>query len=421
MSVSRYGMEDAPVLSKVGNGSKRVFMVGGYMGTGVSGDESDNGSKLYDWVDRTLRAVFGVVKEGVIDIQNGADIAYLRQAINYSPPGGTAWYIVVNVDKIGLSEAKSLMRLAGAYQGTEGYSAVWLFLIRYSRGRKGFPAYKSLLGSKEAQGLAEGIWCTYMRRREIFWLLSKAYHDHLKALRADKKAIEVDLETGRYNSGGQALLEWVSANYNRDISSIMDLYGRILQSGLSGFDLDDGSGKSKKGLSLNRGKRAVIAMIGNPTSSAEGWVLSVVKNKNKTSIKENIEQAQRLYAASRSNLYVIAMSTLNGLIEVKMKLLSGDGFHGKFETRWINSDSSRYAKFYRELQPSQGRWGGDLGIPLESLLNARSLLMKARDWRSELSVFEWVYAVKAANQGEDVSHIPINELYGRKKKKAPVK
>ena len=148
-------------------------------------------------------------------------------------------------------------------------------------------------------------------------------------------------------------------------------------------------------------KRKVVSLVGNASSSMEEWVLSVTGDSSAKSFKNCVEMAQRLYSSSGDRLYPAVMSTLNGLIEVKLQLINGDAYKGTFKGNWLNEDSERYAKYERALQPSVSRWGKKSpGIPLENLINARNILMGARKWYKLLDVILWVYRVRIANEGE---------------------
>ena len=129
--------------------------------------------------------------------------------------------------------------------------------------------------------------------------------------------------------------------------------------------------------------------------------MSVIGDTSKKSFKSCVEMAQRLYSSSGDKLYPAVMATINGLVEVKLQLINGDAYKGIYEGNWLNEDSERYTKYERFLQPSVSRWGKkSQGISLESLINARNLLMGSRKWYKLLDVILWVYQVRIANSGK---------------------
>lgn len=374
------------VLAKAVSGSYNVFVVGGYMGSGIStGETEKTGVKLYTWLDKTLKRVFNVAPSSILRCENAESVNLMHDTVNYMPEGGV-WYIDVDVNKVGLPMAKKLMKEATALTTTETENKVWLFRVPFSKTQKGFPTYQELV---KVGGL--GVWCTYLRRDDIEWLLWRAWNNHIGKLEKDQKFIDVDIEkTLRRNAGGE-LVRWFSKSYNRDIDSVFVLAHHLEAEGFGGLGVTEKSSAAAK--------RNVVSLVGNASSSLEEWVLSVVGDSSERSFKSCIEMAQRLYSSSGDRLYPVVMTTINGLFEVKMQLINGDAYKGIYKGNWLNEDSERYTKYERLLQPSVSRWGKKKqGIPLENLINARNILMGARRWYRLLDVFLWVYQVRIANE-----------------------
>lgn len=376
------------VLAKAISGAYNVFVVGGYMGSGIStGELEKTGVKLYTWLDKSLKRVFHVVPGSIIHCDNAESVSLMRDTVNYMPEGGV-WYIDVDVNKVGLSTAKKLMKEATAIATTETENKVWMFRVPFSKTQKGFPTYQELV---KVGGL--GVWCTYLRRDDIEWLLLRAWNNHLKKLEKDQKLIDVDIEKTLRRGAGGELVRWFSRSYNRDIDSVFVLAHQLEAEGFGGLGVTEKSSAAAK--------RKVVSLVGNASSSMEEWVLSVTGDSSAKSFKNCVEMAQRLYSSSGDRLYPAVMSTLNGLIEVKLQLINGDAYKGTFKGNWLNEDSERYAKYERALQPSVSRWGKKSpGIPLENLINARNILMGVRKWYKLLDVILWVYRVRIANEGE---------------------
>ena len=76
------------ILDKVASGSRKVFVIGGYAGSGINtGQLERTGVALYGWVDSTLKRVHGVEPKGILHCDNGVDVAYMLNAANYVPEG----------------------------------------------------------------------------------------------------------------------------------------------------------------------------------------------------------------------------------------------------------------------------------------------------------------------------------------------
>lgn len=376
------------VLAKAASGSYNVFVVGGYMGSGINtGKVEKTGVKLYTWLDKTLKRVFGVMPSSILYCENAESVNLMHDTVNYMPEGGV-WYIDVDVNKVGLPTAKKLMKEATAITTTETENKVWLFRVPFSKTQKGFPTYQELV---KVGGL--GVWCTYLRRDDIEWLLWRAWNNHIRKLEKGQKFIDVDIEkTLRKGSGGE-LVRWFSKSYNRDIDSVFMLAHHLEAKGFGGLGVTEKSSAAAK--------RNVVSLVGNASSSMEEWVLSVIGDTSKKSFKSCVEMAQRLYSSSGDKLYPAVMATINGLVEVKLQLINGDAYKGIYEGNWLNEDSERYTKYERFLQPSVSRWGKKSeGISLESLINARNLLMSSHKWYKLLDVILWVYQVRIANSGK---------------------
>lgn len=380
------------ILDKVASGSRKVFVIGGYAGSGINtGQLERTGVALYGWVDSTLKRVHGVEPKGILHCDNGVDVAYMLNAANYVPEGDS-WYIDVNVDKVGLNEAKKLMKMATNITQQSTESKVWVFRVPHSKTRKGFPAYKSLLGVG-----GDGIWCTYLRRDDIAWLLKYSWDKYIKTL--NKMSIQYDSEKSLKTAFGYTLIRWISESYNRDVYSVMKLAALLEEGGADSLGL-------RPKMSLASAKRSVVNIVGNASSSMEEWVLSVLKNsKGRKSLSLNIELGQRLYSASGSKLYPAVMSALNSLIEVKIQRMGGLGYKEKPWGHWLDEDSERYTRYANDISPliKMDKWGNPVpNVSLERLINARNVLLSQKNWYKPIDVYLWVYKVGLANKGEEI-------------------
>lgn len=380
------------ILDKVASGSRKVFVIGGYAGSGINtGQLERTGVALYGWVDSTLKRVHGVEPKGILHCDNGVDVAYMLNAANYVPEGDS-WYIDVNVDKVGLNEAKKLMKMATNITQQSTESKVWVFRVPYSKTRRGFPAYKSLLGVG-----GDGIWCTYLRRDDIAWLLKYSWDKYIKTL--NKMSIQHDSEKRLKTAFGYTLIRWISESYNRDVDSVMKLAALLEEGGADSLGL-------RPKMSLASAKRSVVNIVGNASSSMEEWVLSVLKNsKGRESLSLNIELGQRLYSASGSKLYPAVMSALNSLIEVKIQRMGGLGYKEKPWGHWLDEDSERYTRYANDISPliKKDKWGSPVpNVSLERLINARNVLLSQKNWYKPIDVYLWVYKVGLANKGEEI-------------------
>lgn len=380
------------ILDKVASGSRKVFVIGGYAGSGINtGQLERTGVALYGWVDSTLKRVHGVEPKGILHCDNGVDVAYMLNAANYVPEGDS-WYIDVNVDKVGLNEAKKLMKMATNITQQSTESKVWVFRVPYSKTRKGFPAYKSLLGVG-----GDGIWCTYLRRDDIAWLLKYSWDKYIKTL--NKMSIQHGSEKRLKTAFGYTLIRWISESYNRDVDSVMKLAALLEEGGADSLGL-------RPKMSLASAKRSVVNIVGNASSSMEEWVLSVLKNsKGRESLSLNIELGQRLYSASGSKLYPAVMSALNSLIEVKIQRMGGLGYKEKPWGHWLDEDSKRYTRYANDISPliKKDKWGSPVpNVSLERLINARNVLLSQKNWYKPIDVYLWVYKVGLANKGEEI-------------------
>lgn len=380
------------ILDKVASGSRKVFVIGGYAGSGINtGQLERTGVALYGWVDSTLKRVHGVEPKGILHCDNGVDVAYMLNAANYVPEGDS-WYIDVNVDKVGLNEAKKLMKMATNITQQSTESKVWVFRVPHSKTRKGFPAYKSLLGVG-----GDGIWCTYLRRDDIAWLLKYSWDKYIKTL--NKMSIQYDSEKSLKTAFGYTLIRWISESYNRDVDSVMKLAALLEEGGADSLGL-------RPKMSLASAKRSVVNIVGNASSSMEEWVLSVLKNsKGQKSLSLNIELGQRLYSASGSKLYPAVMSALNSLIEVKIQRMGGLGYKEKPWGHWLDEDSERYTRYANDISPliKKDKWGNPVpNVSLERLINARNVLLSQKNWYKPIDVYLWVYKVGLANKGEEI-------------------
>lgn len=118
------------------------------------------------------------------------------------------------------------------------------------------------------------MWCTYLRRDDIEWLLWRAWNNHIRKLEKGQKFIDVDIEKALRKSAGGELVRWFSKSYNRDIDSVFILAHHLEAKGFGGLGVTEKSSAAAK--------RNVVSLVGNASSSTEEWVLSVIGDTSKS-------------------------------------------------------------------------------------------------------------------------------------------
>lgn len=71
----------------------------------------------------------------ILYCENAESVNLMHDTVNYMPEGGV-WYIDVDVNKVGLSTAKKLMKEATAITTTEAENKVWLFRVPLAKRRR---------------------------------------------------------------------------------------------------------------------------------------------------------------------------------------------------------------------------------------------------------------------------------------------
>lgn len=374
--------------------TERVVLLGGYAGSEPNNPEGA-AVGLYNWVKERMLTAHNIANEDIIHIDTQNSIPDFYQRVSYSPEGGDGYLVEVEAEKIGLGETKKLLHTVRGGFDSDITVAV-LVTVPYSRGMRGFPLYKRILEDNEG---IPAIWGTYLRRDNVRTLLDDAEHRYTRLLRSQKATgvitpVQYDLDMKLLEDTWKATSDYIAGNYNRDVNEVLKAAEHIAEVGPGYFYTS--APKTDNAL-----RTAVTKKLGAPSASLEEWILSVVQAKPGSGNKRrelNIDMAQRLYGSMQQSLYPAVMSTLNGLIEVKLHMLSGDGANGVFQGDFVNENAERYTKYYRRLKDQQTRYGVKQGIKLDQLMNARNLLMSRNRWKSALDAYMWVYEVMSANR-----------------------
>lgn len=354
--------------------SFNTHVIGGFMGMDSSTSSEQTGAALEAFVSSNLKRTWNTNKMDTLNLTKKTQIKKVAELLTFEPEVEEGhWLINVDCDTLGLKSSLEAMRVASESRR----DAVWVFRVKYSKGIKGFPAYKELVDSAPCAQ----YWGTYIRREDIEWLLTQGRRNYLTMLKAEDRLIDYDLEGICHQPAINNVVHWFSKNYNRDIDKVFQLYRKISNEGWRAQGVTDKGGSTTA-------RNNIRHQIGFASGSLDEWVIRTLQGVG------DMEVTHAMWNLHGTRLRGKVLGILGGLIEVKQHLNLGDGYHSDWQLNWVDDQSERYTRYARDLRGYTDNWGnGTDPISLETLVRAVNKLEIARYWNTEADVLSWYYDV----------------------------
>lgn len=227
---------------------------------------------------------FGVFSDYILEVNNQKEFTRAKSVTKTLPLQGSNWLVVINADKVGVSEIK---------KGMKDMSLNAKFLFKTSK----YLVYKDLISSPVVKSQSQLFSCLYFGR--LFPEdISATYNFYMK-----------DAVGGKLDD---KLLRFITKGYQFDPDSVCELFSQV------------------KAGNVPKTEQEVIEMIGVGGNTPQAFTINLLLTSSKT------ERGKKAFLKKSMNLlydlslkydynkiYNFILNTLKGIIEIKELQISG--------------------------------------------------------------------------------------------------